>query len=293
MRHAELVGELEALVAEHPFRERLRGQLMLALYRSGRQADALAVYQEARKLLVEELGIDPSPGLQQLEGAMLRQEPTLEAVPRARADVPLAGPVPAREVRKTVTVAALGVGQPADGLDPEALRRVRRRVATAVSKAAARHGGTMAGIDPGESLVAVFGLPTVHEDDALRAVRALVELRAQEIPLRAGLETGEIVVSGRPAGGGATHHKRRRGRHPVFETPPRRTRSSWARPRGGLSGTQFGCNPRSQAGACSSSCPKHNLPPRATSLGSSGGSTSSSSCVRASAERRAIAPCTS
>ena len=98
-----------------------------------------------------------------------------------------------------MTVAALGVGQPADGLDPEAVRRVRRRVATAASKAAARHGGTMAGVDPGESLVAVFGLPTVHEDDALRAVRALVELRAQEIPLRAGLETGEIVVSGGPA----------------------------------------------------------------------------------------------
>lgn len=192
----QLVGEVEALVAGHPFRERLRGQLMLALYRSGRQADALAVYQETRKLLVDELGIDPSPGLQQLEGAVLRQEPALEAAPTARPNVSLAEPVPARELRKTVTVAALGVGQPADGLDPEAARRLRRRVATAVSKAAARHGGTMAGGDTGESLVAVFGVPTVREDDALRAVRALVELRAQDIPLRAGLETGEIVVAG-------------------------------------------------------------------------------------------------
>jgi YVTN family beta-propeller protein len=77
---SELVAELEALVAKHPYRERLRGQLMLALYRAGRQADALAAYQEARKLLVEELGVEPSPALQRLEGAILRQEPALETV---------------------------------------------------------------------------------------------------------------------------------------------------------------------------------------------------------------------
>ena len=81
-RDAALVGELEALVAEHPLRERLRGQLMLALYRSGRQAEALETYQSLRRALVDELGIEPGPALQQLNGAILRQEVSLEPVAR-------------------------------------------------------------------------------------------------------------------------------------------------------------------------------------------------------------------
>jgi DNA-binding SARP family transcriptional activator len=77
----ELVGELEGLVAEHPLRERLRGQLMLALYRSGRQAEALQAYLDARRTLADELGIDPSPALQQLYRSMLKQESVLEHAP--------------------------------------------------------------------------------------------------------------------------------------------------------------------------------------------------------------------
>src|SRR6266545_4555794 len=75
--HAEVVGELEVLAAEHPLRERLRGMHMLSLYRSGRQAEALRAYQKTRTILAEELGIDPSPDLQELEGKILRQDRSL------------------------------------------------------------------------------------------------------------------------------------------------------------------------------------------------------------------------
>jgi DNA-binding SARP family transcriptional activator len=74
---AELVGELEALIAGHPLRERLRGQLMLALYRGGRQAEALAAFQAARATLVQGLGIEPSTALQELERGILRHDPVL------------------------------------------------------------------------------------------------------------------------------------------------------------------------------------------------------------------------
>ena len=79
-RHADAVSELEALLAAHPLREGLRGQLMIALYRSGRQADALRVYQDGRRVLVEELGIDPGPSLQRLHGSILRQDRGLDQI---------------------------------------------------------------------------------------------------------------------------------------------------------------------------------------------------------------------
>ena len=77
-RHADLVGELEALIAEHPLRERLRGQLMLCLYRSGRQAEALELYQATRAALVDELGIEPGRELRELHQAILRQDAALD-----------------------------------------------------------------------------------------------------------------------------------------------------------------------------------------------------------------------
>jgi len=83
-RHAELVPELESLVREHPLRERLREQLMLALYRSGRQADALAVFRDTRRLLVDELGIEPSRRLQDIERRILAHDTRLDAPERGR-----------------------------------------------------------------------------------------------------------------------------------------------------------------------------------------------------------------
>jgi len=81
--HAPLIGELELLVAANPLRERLSGQLMLALYRDGRQVEALDVYQRTRDLLLTELGLDPGPALQSLQQAILRQEPSLDVISAA------------------------------------------------------------------------------------------------------------------------------------------------------------------------------------------------------------------
>ncbi|HEX5614958.1 MAG TPA: BTAD domain-containing putative transcriptional regulator [Acidimicrobiia bacterium] len=91
-RHAELVGELEALVAAEPLRERRTAQLMLALYRAGRQADALRVFQAAREVLIDELGIEPSTELRELETAILEQDAALAAPPRLDATVVMSAP---------------------------------------------------------------------------------------------------------------------------------------------------------------------------------------------------------
>jgi len=115
---AELVGELEALVADHPLRERLRGQLMLALYRSGRQAEALGAYLDARKALVDDLGIEPSPALQRLYRSILRQEQGLERAPPPQvADDHLADVVGAVLAGRLVVVLGAGVDRLANGQD--------------------------------------------------------------------------------------------------------------------------------------------------------------------------------
>ena len=84
-QHGDVVGELEALVSAHPLRETLRRHLMLALYRSGRQAEALDVYQDARNRFVEELGIEPGPELKRLQSEILRHEAGIAAPGAARA----------------------------------------------------------------------------------------------------------------------------------------------------------------------------------------------------------------
>lgn len=108
-RHAALVAELEALTTEHPLRERLRAARMLALYRCGREPEALEVYRETRRILVDELGMEPSPALRELHDAILRQDPAL-APPAAARPPPTTGrDTSPRRRRGTVAAAALGL----------------------------------------------------------------------------------------------------------------------------------------------------------------------------------------
>jgi class 3 adenylate cyclase/DNA-binding winged helix-turn-helix (wHTH) protein len=197
-----LVPELEALVVAEPVRERLRAQLMLALYREGRQADALAAYRDARTALVEELGIEPGPELRELEAAILRQD---EALSR-----PVRGPSAPQRKLATILFADLADSSGlAVALDPEALRALLKRYFDAASAAVVRHGGVVEKF-VGDAVMAVFGSPLAHEDDALRAARAAVELRdavarldedadrdfGVRLQVRIGLATGEVLASG-------------------------------------------------------------------------------------------------
>lgn len=227
-RHAELVAELEGLTAQHPLRGRLRGQLMLALYRSGRQTEALDVYRDARHVLVDELGVEPTPTLQRLEQAILKHDPSLDAPVEAETQA-APGDVQADSVRpwlvtgrKTVTVLFADLSQTSstqhgEGLDPEVTRPVVRRAYKAAVDVIERHGGAVEGF-VGDVVVAVFGLPVAHEDDAARAVRGAFELRQDlevlnveagreqgiRLAARFGINTGEVVVGDPTIGRTAT-----------------------------------------------------------------------------------------
>jgi DNA-binding SARP family transcriptional activator/tetratricopeptide (TPR) repeat protein len=215
-REREIVGELRALAAEHPLREGFRAQMMLALYRAGRQAEALEVYQQTRSLLVEELGIEPAPALQQLHRAVLAQDPSLDRPPVQRpASITASAAPPAppaavrREWRKTVTILVCDIGPASLGgrLDTEVTRRVMERCHQPSAPIVTRYGGAVETF-AGDMLMAVFGIPAAHEDDALRALRAAVEVRRALVALndeldaqwkvrlspRFGLDTGEVVT---------------------------------------------------------------------------------------------------
>jgi DNA-binding SARP family transcriptional activator len=174
--HAQLVGELETLVAANPLRERLRAQLMLALYRSGRQVEALDAYRSARETLVEELGIEPSPELQRLEQSILRHDADLD-LPERGAPIQPAG----EERRKTVTVLFTDI---VDSTSLNVQRSTRRFCAAlcagtdTVRTLVERHGGTVESSHRGRS-DGGLRVPQMHEDDALRAVRAANELRTR------------------------------------------------------------------------------------------------------------------
>ncbi|HEU5207737.1 MAG TPA: BTAD domain-containing putative transcriptional regulator [Gaiellaceae bacterium] len=193
----ELVGELEALVAAHPLREHFRAQLMLALYRAGRQSDALDSYREARRMLVGELGLEPSAELRALESAILRQDASLGLPSLVRQRI---ASQPA--VRKTVTTVHIDLGSAGPELpDPEALEGRLEGPLKQALVVIGRHEGEVTS-QRSDAVTATFGLSSLHEDDALRAIRAGVEIREQlaeryDLQPPIGIATGEVIASGR------------------------------------------------------------------------------------------------
>ena len=261
-RHDHLVPELESLVAANPLRERLRGQLMLALYRSGRQAEALEVYRAARLALADELGLDPSPELQRLERAILRHDPALDD-PRQEPEPEL--PSAPRE-RRVVSVLAAA---PSALDDPELLLASLEALLERTRSILQRYGGTLERFGP-EGLVATF---SGRDDDALRAVRAASELGAARRSLDG---RGGSRRSGRGRRG---RHARVRARAPRRRAPPRRAHLR-ARPR------------RGQGRAGRRRLPRHQRSTRSRKAGRGGticrssvASTSSSVCAARSTRR--------
>jgi class 3 adenylate cyclase len=203
-RQREIVPELQALVGEHPFRERLRGQLMLALYRTGRQTDALEAYRDYRALLTDELGLEPSAELRSLEQRMLAHDPELQTTPTSELPAAPAAPVAApslhdavRGRRPATVVFADVVDSTALGelLDPESVHRLLERYSEIAREILERHGGEIEKFI-GDAVVAFFGLTELHEDDALRAVRAAVELRDAVTVLRDDLKRSSGIELG-------------------------------------------------------------------------------------------------
>ena len=195
--HADLAGELEGLVREHPLHERLRAQQMLALYRAGRQADALAAYRSAYQELVDGLGIEPSPELRALEAAILRQE---VPAPSSLAQPPAQETRRGVDVRRLVTCVFAQLGESPEGmdLDPESMRTVLNRYHDTGRAVCARHGGIVTELR-NDAVLAAFGTPVAHEDDPQRALRASAELvaRTEQLPFglraRCGACTGEVI----------------------------------------------------------------------------------------------------
>jgi DNA-binding SARP family transcriptional activator len=195
---ADVVAELEALASSNPLRERTHALLMRALYRAGRQSDALAHFQAARTTLLDELGLEPGPELRELQTAILRQDTELLAVA-----------IPARPQRKLATVLVASLPNAAaleSTLDPEAYAALLQTWLACATGAVVRHGGTVDKLSR-EIVTAVFGVPTAHEDDALRAARAARELQdvaaAIDVSPRIGIASGEILAGGNRLATGA------------------------------------------------------------------------------------------
>ena len=189
-RHAQLVAELETLVGEYPLRERLRAQLMLALYGSGRQSDALAVYRDTRRLLIEELGVEPSRDLRDAHRFVLRQG---ELPPRAEPAPPGTERLRLTARRRLLTcVVAVPHDESMTGrqADPEAVGATLLDLKSRIAGICHAYHGTVRDSDAAAFTI-VFGWPQSRENDVLNAVvaaRQLVRGRAGGRP--GALRTG-------------------------------------------------------------------------------------------------------
>ena len=234
-KHGEVIGTLTGLVAANPLRERPRRLLMLALYRSGRHAEALAAYRDACAAL-DEIGLQPGPQLRELERAILQHDESLAASQPA-ASVTVGSTSVAESSAGAESVAVTGVSAPVaaepqergdevsparrkvvtavfcdvtgftalgEQLDPEVLRGVINRYFAELRGIIERHGGTVDRV-VGDAVMAVFGIPRVEKDDALRAVRAAAEIGERlpaiadevgvELRFRTGVNTGPVLMA--------------------------------------------------------------------------------------------------
>ncbi|MER5965986.1 BTAD domain-containing putative transcriptional regulator [Streptomyces sp. NPDC002057] len=220
-RHHSILGELTMMAEAEPWRERARGQLMLALYRCGRQADALNVYERVRSSLVENLGLEPGHGLRTLQHAILTHDPALAAdattpprealapvlARRPPAEQPAAAPlvVPRQggtAVTERIPVSALLVGLRMDSLDEVSPGEIETALHT-VEDVITRFGGTVVAAI-GSLTLALFGVDGPGDDDPERAVRAALALRERfsvdtQTALRAAVTTGRALVRLSPA----------------------------------------------------------------------------------------------
>ncbi|WP_242902329.1 BTAD domain-containing putative transcriptional regulator [Actinomadura terrae] len=228
-RHHALIGEMTSLVEEEPARERLCGLLMLALYRCGRQPEALAVYQRLRDTLRDGFGLDPAPELRDLERDILNQHPGLAsplrtapelAAESAAAGAPLPTPVPdeapetagtERPVteRKRASVLLVRTRVDVGFGDSECVDEALNELARVIAEEARRYGGlvreTLGSVRP-----VVFGFPRSHEDDPERAIRTALAIReriTRRVSAFLGVQiaaaTGEVLATYRDEGDNA------------------------------------------------------------------------------------------
>jgi DNA-binding SARP family transcriptional activator len=196
-RHRDALPDLDGMLAEDPLGERLHGLVALAYYRSERQADALQVLERLKRSLSAELGLSPGPAIEELERRILQHDPGLD-LPHGDEERSRS----AREGRKTVTAAVVLFAR--SGVDPDTDPETRLEALTDVGEAAGAIVESYGGVVSerfGGRLSVLFGVPTLHEDDALRAAKAVAAIRDAISPslggpegFSAGIAVGEVLI---------------------------------------------------------------------------------------------------